>query len=75
MMNSNNNCFNIFIFIVILLWIFFGILSFILSTLFIKKNSLFKLLMLSILFGPLYWLLFLYIENYYSIKLFYRFKK
>lgn len=80
MMFSNNiKCFNLFIFIIILLWIFSGVFSFILSTIFLKNKSnicnIFKLFILSIIFGPLYLLLYLYIDNYYLKKPLYRFKK
>tara|TARA_B100001142_G_scaffold328971_2_gene390602 strand:+ start:664 stop:978 length:315 start_codon:yes stop_codon:yes gene_type:complete len=66
--------------ILIFLWITSGIIGFLISLicLIYNKNKLKKiigLLIASIFFGPLYWLYYMYMDNYCSIKPIYKLKK
>jgi len=66
--------------ILIFLWITSGIIGFLISLicLIYNKNKLKKiigLLIASIFFGPLYWLFYMYMDNYCSIKPIYKLKK
>jgi hypothetical protein len=66
--------------IFIFLWITSGIIGFLISlTCLIYNNNKFKkiigLLIASIFFGPLYWLYYIYMDNYCTIKPIYKLKK
>jgi len=82
--NESNNNFkkniNYIIKIFIFLWITSGILGFLISLICLiyngnKLKKIIGLLLASIFFGPLYWLYFIYMDNYCSIKPIYKLKK
>ena len=72
------NNYNFIIFILLFIWITFGILSFILSIFcFIYDDNysfknIFYLFISSIFFGPFYWIYFIYINNYSKFKTYYK---
>tara|TARA_Y100000389_G_scaffold24050_1_gene20725 strand:+ start:9337 stop:9609 length:273 start_codon:yes stop_codon:yes gene_type:complete len=82
--NNNKENFKKFInyisIIIIILWITSGILGFLMSLICLiyngsKIEKVIGLLIASIFFGPLYWLYYIYMDDYCSIKPIYKLKK
>lgn len=78
--SNNNKYFSIFLSTFIIIWVTSGILGFLMSLicLYYSGNTLYKifgLLIASLLFGPLYWLYYINIDNYCMIKPLKRFSK